>query len=105
MKRALLFWRDDYGQTVEDADELKVTQIGDSDDLQWAAEQYAEFYHGNRDGWEAQWPIEFNVADEDKKFMGKVSVDREARPHFCGQVCTPTDGDEKATEAREVKSP
>jgi hypothetical protein len=81
-----LFWIEDYSGTIEDADLHEVKQFGDADDLQWAAEQYAEYYHDNRDGWEASWPLVFSVADENGKFLGKVSVERESRPEFHGVV-------------------
>jgi hypothetical protein len=81
-KAKLHFWRPDYSETFDDAD---VFEVFDPSDLELCAEEYAEFYHNERDGWEARWPIEFHIAKPDGTFLGVVEVDREARPHFCGR--------------------
>jgi hypothetical protein len=96
VKKKLRFFLPDHGETIEDADEYEVDQFGDSDDLVWAATQYAEYYHDNRSGYECSWPIDFHVADGDA-FLGVVSVDREARPHFYGKVL-------KTSEAANAKN-
>lgn len=82
----LKFWRPDYSETVDDADEFEIKHFDPTDDLDFAAEEYAEYYHSNRDGWECSWPIVFYIADEDGKFLGRVSVERESRPHFSGRL-------------------
>jgi hypothetical protein len=84
VKKLLRFWIEEQSETVEDAHLFEVDQFSAEDDLCWAAEQYAEYYHDNRDGWESPWPITFSIASDEKVFLAKVSVDREARPHFHG---------------------
>ena len=89
----LHFWRDDYGQTFDDSDKMEVRMAWKRDDevdVEFAAESYAEHYHDNRDGWEASWPITFIVAKPNGEVVGKVEVDREARPHFSGRLIKPT---------------
>lgn len=80
----LLFWRADYGETVESAEPFEVSNFTASD-LEFAAELYAEHYWDNRDGWECNWPLEFHVSSEDEKLLGVVSVNMEARPYFYGR--------------------
>ena len=83
MKTKLKFWRPDYSETIDDAYEFEVNF---SDDLEFSAEEYAEYYHDNRDGWEDSWPILFSVGSLDGKFLGNVSVDREHRAAFSGRL-------------------
>jgi hypothetical protein len=84
--KKLHFWIEDDDETFDDSKAIEVDQLGLSDDVQWAAEQFAEWYHDNRDGWEACWPIIFSVGDESGKLLGKVEVDRELRSHFVGRT-------------------
>jgi len=50
------------------------------DDVEEAAEQYADYFHGNRDGWENTWPLEFVVHDGEKFYL--VEVERDFDPTF-----------------------
>ena len=77
-------WRkDDY----EDIEEVPVFDREFlNEDIEYVAETYAEHYHDNFDGWECSWPVEFMVATEDGKILGRVKVERESRPHFWGKV-------------------
>lgn len=50
------------------------------DDVEDAAEQYADHFHSHRDGWESTWPITFVVHDGKGFFL--VEVDREFDPTF-----------------------
>jgi len=84
MKKTLHFWIEAHSATFDDAYPLEVDWLGDDDDVRWAAEQYAEHHHYNHDGWEDIWPIIFTVATPDGKILGRVSVERESRPHFYG---------------------
>jgi hypothetical protein len=45
-----------YGQTLDDAHSFE-SCLGGS----WLAEEAAEDYHTNHDGWEDSWPIDFAV--------------------------------------------
>lgn len=46
-----------------------------------AAERYADWFHGNRDGWESSWPLTFRVRSEDGTEQD-FEVDREMVPEF-----------------------
>ena len=86
----LKFWRPDWSETVDDAHLFEIRYVYNlPEELEGAAEEYAEYYHDNRDGWESSWPIIFNIADEDGKYLGSVEVDRETRPHFVGKQRQP----------------
>lgn len=50
------------------------------DNVDDAAEQYADYFHSHRDGYENQWPVEFVVHDGEKFYL--VSVDRDFDPVF-----------------------
>lgn len=89
MKTTLLFWQTDCSETVDDGHPLEVDQFETSDDLEWAAEQYAEYYHDNRDGWESTWPLTFHVAKVDGTLLGSVEVEREIRAHFVSSKVNP----------------
>lgn len=46
-----------------------------------AAEAYADYAHGNRDGWESSWPLTFRVLCPDGS-TADFEVDREYVPEF-----------------------
>jgi len=83
----LLFWIENYGGTIDDAEEFEIKWF--NGDIESATSKYAEHYHNNRDGWESSWPLEFSVADENGKFLGRVSVEREMEPVFYGRTVKP----------------
>jgi hypothetical protein len=84
MKKTRLFWIEKDGSTIKDAYKYEVDQFGDKDDLEWAAERFAEYYYDNYDGWESSWPITFSVANENGDLLGKIVVRIEPEPHFYG---------------------
>ena len=47
----------------------------------WAAEDCAEHEHSHCDGWEASWPLDFEIFVKGKS-IGVFSVEREAIPAF-----------------------
>jgi hypothetical protein len=47
----------------------------------WLAEEAAEDFFSEHDGWECAWPLAFRVFDGDVD-LGLWSVDMESRPHF-----------------------
>lgn len=57
----------------------------DGRDFEMMAEHCAEQWHSNHDGWEATWPVEFRVYEDDIE-VGRFSVDREYVPHFYGNA-------------------
>ena len=75
-------WAPVYGETVDDHGDFNSVY----DDLEYVAEDFADYYHDNCDGWECSWPITFHIADENGKLLGVVEVDRETRPSFVGKV-------------------
>lgn len=85
MKRTLKFFRPDYGETIEDAYE-HTFKTAFPDDIQFLAQEYAEFYHNNRDGWEAHWPMVFVVADENDSILGTYEVERDSMPVFSARL-------------------
>ena len=50
-------------------------------DPEWIAEDAAEQYHNEHDGWESRWPITFEVFDGEKS-LGRFQVELEAEPVF-----------------------
>jgi hypothetical protein len=70
------YWLPENGMERDDAYQCDSTAY----DLQDAAEEAADDYHSNHDGWEASWPQVICVEQDGK--TGRFSVDREARPHF-----------------------
>ena len=66
-------WAGDY-YTVE--------STWDKEELEYVAEDCAEDFHSNHDGWDNDWPIEFVIADEAGEVLGTFNVHMEARPEF-----------------------
>lgn len=72
----------------EGAHRYQVTLLADYDlrDDSWndtIAEQCAEDWHGNHDGWEANWPRVFTLyATKNGPSFGKFEIDRETVPQF-----------------------
>lgn len=62
-------------------DTFKFSSRFDPDDPEWLAEDAAEHFHRNHDGWEASWPVTIEVF-HDGLFLGRFEVDREAVPSF-----------------------
>lgn len=50
------------------------------DNARDAARIYADWFHGNRDGWECTWPLDFVVHDGERYFV--VNVERDMEPVF-----------------------
>ena len=48
----------------------------------WVAQDAAEDFHSNGDGWESSWPRTFTILLMDGTFVGKYEVEREAEPVF-----------------------
>jgi hypothetical protein len=55
----------------------------DEYDLEDKAQDAANDWHYNHDGWEySSWSIEIDLYDENEKILGKFSVDRDVEPVF-----------------------
>lgn len=83
------YWIKDHGGSFKDGYNFEVAfgikEPFDQSDIEHIAEEAAEDYHQNRDGWDCSWPITFTVATEDGKEIGDVQVERESVPHFSGR--------------------
>lgn len=79
-KSTLKYYLPDNGQDIDDCFEVEVdtTWINDSE---WMAQEAADDYHSNHDGWEASWPLEIVVVLSNGEHV-TCSVDREAVPQF-----------------------
>lgn len=77
-----------YYYTIEKKDEREDWQISFrssfdiSESFDWVAQDAAEYDHDHCDGWEAHWPQDFFLYDENHVFVGKAQVDREYNPDF-----------------------
>lgn len=78
-----------YDEDFENSFKIEGEHL-DADDLGYVAEECAEDYHGNHDGWEAGWPLDFFIFDEEGKLLGKFEVNREAQPVFTAYEKKPT---------------
>ena len=54
----------------------------DEDDIGDAAEAAADAYWCNRDGWETQWPVTFDILRADGELIGSREVAVEMEPVF-----------------------
>ena len=54
----------------------------DEDDIGDAAEAAADDYWCNRDGWETQWPVTFDILRADGELIGSREVAVEMEPVF-----------------------
>ena len=70
----------DYGMTFDDAWTLNTTW--DTEDLAWIAEECADDYHTDHDGWESSWPITFVIWGEQGQELGSCEVERDTEPVF-----------------------
>lgn len=61
---------------------LEVPEHFTEEHAEWAAEDAAEDYHGNRDGWECEWPLTFKLRDENGRDLGAWEVAMEVVPSF-----------------------
>lgn len=51
------------------------------DSTWWLAEDAAEDFYNNRDGWECKWPIRFDIYNGEK-WLGAHEVHLEMKPSF-----------------------
>ena len=75
------YYIDDYDGSPEDSYTVPKCVWG-KDHLEYVAEEAAEDYHRNHDGWESEWPLVFVILDDDLTELGRFSVSREAVPQF-----------------------
>jgi hypothetical protein len=70
----------DWGMEFQDS--WPIETIWDPDELGYIAEECAEDYHNNHDGWEASWPVTFVMWDHRGEELGTCEVSRETAPVF-----------------------
>jgi hypothetical protein len=63
-------------------DDLEFFSTWEEDWPEYVAEDAAQDYHQNHDGWEASWPLEITLLHLDGTLIGKFSVDRDYDPVF-----------------------
>ena len=69
------------GTTADDAYECDVNfDYSDATDAKWIAEECAQDYHDNRDGWESKWPIKLSLILSDG--IHDFEIERESVPQF-----------------------
>jgi hypothetical protein len=54
----------------------------DRDDIDYIAEECAEDFYHNHDGWEHQWPKTFFIFDESENLLGTFEIHLEHQPTF-----------------------
>lgn len=54
------------------------------------ADELAEDYNDNHDGWEAAWPLELRIYSDNKE-VARFSVEKEMVPSFSAWEITPSD--------------
>lgn len=72
----------DWGDKPELEDCYDLSSSWGDDDLKYVAEEAAEDYFHEHDGWECNWPLEFLILDITGKELGLFEVDMEAKPDF-----------------------
>jgi hypothetical protein len=70
----------DANAEFDDAYECETDHDTEFDD--WMAEDCADDYHSNHDGWESRWPITFRIWMESGEVLGDYHVEREYEPVF-----------------------
>jgi hypothetical protein len=81
MKTKVHYAVEDHGMTFEDS--WSIDTVWDLDDaLDYIAEECAENYHSEHDGWESHWPVTFVMWDAQGKELGTCEVYRDAEPVF-----------------------
>jgi hypothetical protein len=69
------------GEDIDNGYKL-ITTFAEEDPAWMIAEQAAEDYHANHDGWEDYCPLEFSIWLEDGTPLGTFSIELEAVPTF-----------------------
>lgn len=73
----------EYKYTTEGSGPYSIKMnIDISDDLEWIAQECAEDFHNEHDGWESRWPRNFTLLDDSGNELGTFKVDREYEPSF-----------------------
>jgi len=73
--------RTGHGSTLKNAMEFESAWVG-KDSAEYIAEDAAEDYFENHDGWESSWPQSFQIWTEDDEDYGVFEVEMEHEPVF-----------------------
>lgn len=65
---------------------FEYNSIWSKDRLDFIAEEIADDYFSNHDGWEASWPLNIYIWDDKHEYIGACSVEMEAQPAFYAYV-------------------
>lgn len=66
----------------DDTFEIEVKYQNIDYSVEDVAEEAAEDYYHNHDGWDSSWPQIIYVWNEDEEYLGASEVEMEAQPHF-----------------------
>ena len=70
-----------YGDVdFKDAHDIESSHLPEFAD--WVAEDCAEDFHSNHDGWESKWPLDFKVWYDFGEVLGVFQIEREYEPLF-----------------------
>lgn len=58
------------------------SSVWDENSARFLAEDAAEDYHKNNDGWDAHWPIQLRIMSDSGDEIGIFTVESEAQPSF-----------------------
>lgn len=79
-KNVFRYFIEEYYGDPENSFTLKTAWTKET--LNYVAEDAAEDFYHNHDGWESTWPLNFVILDEDFNELGKFVVNMEAVPSF-----------------------
>lgn len=83
----------DHNPNCEFDDAYEIESASDAEFADWIAEDAANDYHSEHDGWESHWPLTFRIWDDQGKLLGDYNVDRDYDPVFhASEVRKGTDG-------------
>lgn len=63
---------------------------------EWIAEDAAQSYHQNNDGWEDSWPLTFAISVEGE-YLGRFTVELEFEPTFSARQVGASQVDQEGT--------
>ena len=84
MKYELLYYTvEDFNDGIEDAFAMKGDfYLEDKWELEMAAQDCAQNFWTNHDGWECSWPLNFTIYTPDGKILGTFEIEQEYDPVF-----------------------
>lgn len=71
-----------YKYSIDEDDFYEIESTWTEENLEYLAEDCAEDYHSNHDGWESHWPLRITIARLDETILGKFEVELYHQPEF-----------------------